>query len=152
MFQVLNSHLDYFRFLNAPTTFLQIGRRQQARQVGQAIIHPVSPALLNDPVRHWILITEIIVIFRSQPFIISLGLVYFQVNLGQEGLGKKRKWACSFVMSTKKKVKSTYAHSFLLGIAIVVIIVAHGSKVQVPAATKQQKVSQSVFTQAAEAR
>ena len=52
---VPDGHLDDLRLLDSASTLLQVGGGDEATEVCQAVVHPVSASLLNDPVRHWVL-------------------------------------------------------------------------------------------------
>ena len=55
MLDVFDRHLDDLRLLDPPATFLEVRRRDESAQVGQAVVHPVSPSLLYYSVRHRVL-------------------------------------------------------------------------------------------------
>ena len=55
MLQVFDGHFDNFGFFDAAAAPLQVLLRQQFREIGEAVIHAVSPPLLDDSVRHWVL-------------------------------------------------------------------------------------------------
>lgn len=58
MLHVTNGHLDYLGLLDPAPALLQIIRWNQSAEVGQAVVHAISPALLYDPVRHRILLKQ----------------------------------------------------------------------------------------------
>ena len=47
---VLDRHLDDLRLLDAAPALLEVAGGDQAAQVCQAVVHPVTPPLLGDPV------------------------------------------------------------------------------------------------------
>merc|ERR1719458_342906 len=53
---VPDGHLDDFRLLDSASTLLQVGGGDEATEVCQAVVHPVSASFLNDPVGHWVLV------------------------------------------------------------------------------------------------
>lgn len=55
IFQVLDGHFDDFGLLDATSFALQVMCRNELAEIGQTIVHPVSSALLDDPVRSRIL-------------------------------------------------------------------------------------------------
>ena len=52
---VSDYHLDDLGLLNSASALLQVGRWDEAAEVGQAVVHPVPASLFNDSVRRWIL-------------------------------------------------------------------------------------------------
>ena len=52
---VLDCHLNDLCLLDPAATFLQVWGGNQATQISETIIHPVSAPLLNNSVGHWIL-------------------------------------------------------------------------------------------------
>lgn len=51
-----NGHLDDLRLLDPASAFLQVLGRYEPTEIGQAIVHAVSSSLLDDPMRHRILL------------------------------------------------------------------------------------------------
>ena len=62
---VSDRHLNDLGLLNSASALLQVGRWDEAAEVGQAVVHPVPASLFNDPVRHWIL-GNVDVVLRGQ--------------------------------------------------------------------------------------
>lgn len=58
MLHVANGHLDDLGLLHSSSTFLQVLGRYEPAQIGQAVVHTVSSAFLDDPVRHRILLEQ----------------------------------------------------------------------------------------------
>lgn len=54
--QMSYGHLDDLGLLDAATPLALILWRYEARQIGQAGVHAVTPTLLNDAMRQWILL------------------------------------------------------------------------------------------------
>lgn len=52
---VLDGHLDYLRLLDAAAALLQVLGGDEPGQVRQAVVHPITAPLLDDPVRHRVL-------------------------------------------------------------------------------------------------
>ena len=50
MLHVLDRHLDDLCLLDAAPALLEVAGGDQAAQVCQAVVHPVTPPLLDDPV------------------------------------------------------------------------------------------------------
>lgn len=57
--EVLDGHLDYFRFLDPGATLLHVVRRDEFAQVGQAVVHAISAPLFDDPVRVRVLLLHV---------------------------------------------------------------------------------------------
>lgn len=49
MLHVADRHLDDLRLFDSAPTLLQVFRRYKSAEIGQAIVHAISSALLNDP-------------------------------------------------------------------------------------------------------
>ena len=62
---VSDRHLNDLGLFNSASALLQVGRWDEAAEVGQAVVHPVPASLFNDPVRHWIL-GNVDVVLRGQ--------------------------------------------------------------------------------------
>lgn len=60
---MLNRHLDDFRLFDATAPFLHVRGGQQTGEVGQTVVHPVTPSLLDDSVRLWV--TRRLCLFRE---------------------------------------------------------------------------------------
>lgn len=60
--QVLYGHFDDFRLLQAPAPLFHIVNGNQLAQVGKTVVHSVSPALLNDPMRSWVLLLHLLLL------------------------------------------------------------------------------------------
>ena len=60
---VLDRHLYDLRLLDAAPALPQVAGGDQAAQVGQAVVHPVPPPLLDDPVRQRVLGEKILSVF-----------------------------------------------------------------------------------------
>jgi hypothetical protein len=52
---VLDSHLDDLCLFNPPLALFQVRGWNQVTEVRQAVVHAVSPPLLDDSVRHGVL-------------------------------------------------------------------------------------------------
>jgi len=60
MLHMADRHLDDLRFFDPTSTLLQVLRRYEPTQVGQTIVHAISSTLLDDPMRHRILLQKYI--------------------------------------------------------------------------------------------
>lgn len=58
MLHVTDRHFDYLRLLDSASALFQVFRRYEPAEISQAVIHAISPALLDDPVRHRILLQQ----------------------------------------------------------------------------------------------
>lgn len=56
VFHMTYRHLDDLGFLDSAATLLQVFRGYQSAQIGKTIVHAISSALLDDPMRHRILL------------------------------------------------------------------------------------------------
>lgn len=56
VFHMTYGHLDDLGFLDSAATLLQVFRGYQSAQIGKTIVHAISSALLDDPMRHRILL------------------------------------------------------------------------------------------------
>lgn len=56
VFHMTYGHLDDLGFLDSAATLLQVFRGYQPAQIGETIVHSISSALLDDPMRHRILL------------------------------------------------------------------------------------------------
>ena len=52
---VLDGHLDDLSLLDPAPTLLEVGAGDEPAEVRQAVVHPVSPSLLYNSVRHGVL-------------------------------------------------------------------------------------------------
>lgn len=50
MLHVADRHLDDLRLFDSTSALLQVLRRYEPAKIGQAVVHAISPALLDDPV------------------------------------------------------------------------------------------------------
>lgn len=50
MLHVTDRHFDDLRLFDSAPTLLQVFRRYESAEVGQAVVHTISSALLDDPV------------------------------------------------------------------------------------------------------
>jgi len=50
MLHVADRHLNDLRLFDSAPTFLQVFRRYKSAEIGQAIVHTISSALLDYPV------------------------------------------------------------------------------------------------------
>lgn len=56
VFHMTYGHLDDLGFLDSAATLLQVFRGYQPAQIGETIVHSISSPLLDDPMRHRILL------------------------------------------------------------------------------------------------